>query len=103
MRRHTILIGVLALLIGISVPVVGARQGGGKARTLTRQALEDKIRGGWAGQMIGVSFGAPTEFKYNGKINEGQISWTPDMVSNSTRSRLPGTSSGTRMPAPGAC
>jgi hypothetical protein len=83
MRRHTILIGVLALLIGISVPVVWARQGGGKARTQTRQALEDKIRCGWAGQMIGVSFGAPTEFKSNGKINEGQIAWTPDMVSNS--------------------
>ena len=26
--------------------------------------LEDKIRGGWAGQMIGVSFGEPTEFRY---------------------------------------
>ena len=57
MRRHTIPIGVLALLVGIFVQVVGARQRGFKARTLTRQALEDKIRGGWAGQMIGVSFG----------------------------------------------
>ena len=27
--------------------------------------LRDKIEGGWAGQMIGVSFGAPTEFKFN--------------------------------------
>jgi len=83
MRRHTIPIGVLALLVGIFVQVVGARQRGFKARTLTRQALEDKIRGGWAGQMIGVSFGAPTEFRSNGKINEGEIRWMPDMVSNS--------------------
>jgi hypothetical protein len=45
-------------------------------------ALEDKIRGGWAGQMIGVSFGAPTEFRFNGRIIEGPIPWQPDWVSN---------------------
>ena len=42
-------------------------------RTLTRQVFEDKIRGGWAGQMIGVSFGAPTEFRSNAKIIEGDL------------------------------
>ena len=50
-------------------------------RRLTRAALEDKIRGGWAGQMIGVSFGAPTEFQSNGKLIEGALPWTPDRVS----------------------
>ena len=34
--------------------------------TLTTSQLRDKIRGGWAGQTIGVTFGGPTEFKYNG-------------------------------------
>jgi hypothetical protein len=53
-------------------------------RTISRSALHDKIAGGWAGQMIGVSFGAPTEFRSNGKINEGALpAWTPDRVSNS--------------------
>src|SRR5690606_15747677 len=28
--------------------------------------LKDKIKGGWAGQTIGVAFGGPTEFRYNG-------------------------------------
>ena len=28
--------------------------------------LRDKIRGGWAGQTIGVTFGGPYEFKYDG-------------------------------------
>src|SRR5437867_9529527 len=51
-------------------------------RHITLSVLEDKIRGGWAGQMIGVSYGAPTEFRSNGKINEGEIKWTPEMVSN---------------------
>jgi hypothetical protein len=44
--------------------------------------LEDKIRGGWAGQMIGVSFGAPTEFRYLGTIvpEEDLPKWRPEMV-----------------------
>ncbi|HNV03175.1 MAG TPA: ADP-ribosylglycohydrolase family protein [Vicinamibacterales bacterium] len=52
------------------------------ARTITRAALEDKIRGGWAGKMIGVSYGAPTEFRYNGRINEDEIDWSPERVAN---------------------
>jgi hypothetical protein len=82
-KRRTIVTGLIALLMGITVPVVRARDSSGKPRRLTRQALADKIRGGWAGQMIGVSFGAPTEFRSNGAINEGVISWKPEMVSNS--------------------
>ena len=44
--------------------------------------LEDKIRGGWAGQMIGVSFGEPTEFRYlDGIIPEDELpEWRPEMV-----------------------
>ncbi len=34
--------------------------------TLSKATLKDKIKGGWAGQTIGVTFGGATEFKYNG-------------------------------------
>jgi hypothetical protein len=37
-----------------------------KTITLTKNQLKDKIKGGWAGQTIGVTFGAPYEFQYNG-------------------------------------
>ena len=40
-------------------------------KTISLVDLRDKIEGGWAGQMIGVSFGAPTEFRYREKIIEG--------------------------------
>lgn len=33
---------------------------------LTKEELLDKIKGGWAGQAIGVTFGSVTEFKFNG-------------------------------------
>jgi hypothetical protein len=52
-------------------------------RTISKAELDDRVRGGWAGQMIGVSFGAPTEFKSNGKIIEGDLpTWKPDNVEN---------------------
>ncbi len=41
--------------------------------TFTKSALQDKIKGGWAGQTIGVTFGGPVEFRFNGTmINDYQ-------------------------------
>jgi len=36
--------------------------------TLSIEQLKDKIKGGWAGQTIGCTYGGPTEFKYRGAI-----------------------------------
>lgn len=35
---------------------------------ISKEKLHDKIKGGWAGQTIGVVYGAPVEFKYQGSI-----------------------------------
>ncbi len=45
-------------------------------------ALRDKIRGGWAGQMIGVSYGFSTEFAYRERIiPENELpTWQSEMV-----------------------
>src|SRR6187399_3018820 len=37
-----------------------------KSFTFTQQQLKDKIMGGWAGQTIGVTFGGPYEFRFQG-------------------------------------
>lgn len=34
--------------------------------TITKSELQDKIKGGWAGQVIGCTFGGPTEFRFKG-------------------------------------
>lgn len=77
---------VLGLLLATSLFTTRQGKSGEKAgdarRTLTLAELEDKVRGGWAGQMIGVSFGAPTEFRSNGKVIEGRLPWTPERVTN---------------------
>jgi len=35
---------------------------------ISKKALFDKIKGGWAGQTIGCTFGGPTEFKFKGSM-----------------------------------
>ena len=44
---------------------------------VSTEVLKDKIRGGWAGQTIGVTFGGPVEFQFQGTmINDYQpILW----------------------------
>jgi hypothetical protein len=52
-------------------------------RTISQETLKDKIAGGWAGKMIGVTYGAPTEFKAQGKTFEDSIKWVPSDVKGS--------------------
>lgn len=52
-------------------------------RTIPVEILKDKIAGGWAGKMIGVTYGAPTEFHALGKTFEDPIKWVPADVRGS--------------------
>ena len=56
---------VALVLFAVAVPALAAAQA---RATLTTEVLRDKIKGGWAGQTIGVTFGGPTEFRYNGTM-----------------------------------
>jgi len=53
------------------------------SRTISMEVLKDKIAGGWAGKMIGVTYGAPTEFRAQGKTYEDSIKWIPSDVKGS--------------------
>jgi hypothetical protein len=77
--RNAACLGLGAWAMAVALP---AAAGEAAPRKMSRAVLEDKVRGGWAGQMIGVAFGAPTEFRSNGKINEAELAWTPDMIGN---------------------
>jgi hypothetical protein len=74
--RHLVTFLSISLLAALAPPQAPA------PRSIARTVLEDKVRGGWAGKMIGVSYGAPTEFRSNGRIFEGEIAWSPERVSN---------------------
>jgi len=46
-------------------------------KSIGPETLKDKIAGGWAGKMVGVTYGAPTEFRAQGKIYSDSIRWKP--------------------------
>ena len=52
-------------------------------RAIKPEVLRDKIAGGWAGKMIGVTYGAPTEFRAQGKIFRDLITWKPSDIKGS--------------------
>lgn len=78
---------VIVFTCGIAgaIGALVARSSGDSRKAITLEDLLDKIEGGWAGQMIGVSYGAPTEFRYRGSIiPEAKLPrWTPEQVNNS--------------------
>src|SRR5690349_25125896 len=69
------------LLLGACITISMFAQ---KNITLTKQQLHNKIKGGWAGQTIGVTFGGPYEFRFNGTfIQDYQpLEWSKDNVKN---------------------
>ena len=56
-------------------------------RQISLAELEDKVAGGWAGQMIGVSYGGPTEFRHRESIiPEDELpEWDPATVADAIR------------------
>lgn len=52
-------------------------------RTIRPEVLKDKIAGGWAGKMAGVTYGAPTEFRAQGRTYEDPINWKPADIKGS--------------------
>jgi len=58
-------------------------------RTIKPEVLKDKIAGGWAGKMIGVTYGAPTEFRAQSRIYDDSIKWkTSDIKGSLTQDDL---------------
>lgn len=56
-----------------------------KTLRISTSSLKDKIKGGWAGQTIGVTYGAPVEFHFQGTmINDYQpLKWYDGLLKKS--------------------
>lgn len=72
-----------AFLTILTVFVAETAAIGAQFRELPLETYLDKVKGGWAGQMIGVAYGAPTEFRACGRIYDEDIpKWTPESIRN---------------------
>lgn len=69
---------VLVMLLGSCKCCKADKQ----VRRISVDEYVDKMKGGWVGQMIGVGWGAPSEFKSCSKIMPPEMvpQWKPDMV-----------------------
>jgi hypothetical protein len=57
----------------IAPPVATGTRAEGDAVELSLVELRDKIKGGWAGQVIGCTYGGPTEFRFNGTMIHDRV------------------------------
>jgi hypothetical protein len=53
-------------------------------RQLPRSVYKDKVAGGWLGQMIGVAWGGPTEFRWRAQVipADQMPDWQPGMINS---------------------
>jgi hypothetical protein len=61
-------IRIIVILFFIFGCEQGRQKQSGIKNSLTKLELIDKIKGGWAGQVIGCTFGGPTEFSFKGTM-----------------------------------
>ena len=73
----------IILILSVLAITSCARKKADDTRTISNEILKDKIAGGWAGKIIGVTYGAPTEFRAQGKTYEDSIKWIPAHVNGS--------------------
>ncbi len=67
----------------IFLAVFSCKKSPEKFQTIKPEVLKDKIAGGWAGKMIGVTYGAPTEFRAQNQTFEDSIKWKPSNIKGS--------------------
>ena len=72
-----------AILLTAAFVLAGA-DGSATEITMTMEEFRDRMKGAWLGQSIGVAYGAPTEFKYNGTLvpDDKMPVWSPERINN---------------------
>jgi ADP-ribosylglycohydrolase len=78
-----LMLTVLSIVVLVGCNAVSVQEQSSTAsRSISASEYRDKMKGGWVGQMAGVGWGAPTEFKWLGEIipAEDMPLWKPEMV-----------------------
>ena len=77
-RRICVFGMILVLLVAIHCRF----EASSRFLNISRETLKDKIKGGWAGQVIGCTFGGPTEFRFQSTFipDSMPIRWNGDRI-----------------------
>ena len=78
-KRTCFLLMMVSLFVASHVQTQAAEY-----RKLSVKDYRDKTKAGWIGQIAGVSWGAPTEFRWQDKVipENDMPKWTPNMINN---------------------
>lgn len=90
--RKSVSILVLIILGACSQNTKSDQVENKESYNLSKETLKDKIKGAWAAQTIGVTFGAPIEFQYNSTMvqDNQKILWSDSSLASEFK-RKPGT------------
>lgn len=82
MKRRSLFPVTMCLLIAACGSTDKVKGPAALRTEMSRAELLDKIKGGWAGQVIGCTFGGPTEFRYQGAMIQDYqtIPWDDSLV-----------------------
>ena len=82
MKKYVLLSLIIGLLFTGCKEKPQTRTGKVAVAKISLSTLNDKIRGGWAGQTIGCTYGGPTEFKFRGSMIQDYqpIPWYDDYI-----------------------
>ena len=64
---------VCLVVFGSLVTLFSGRVSGEESRRLPVAEYRDRMAAGWIGQVVGVGWGAPTEFRFKGEIDMGLL------------------------------
>jgi len=80
---------IVWLFFGILPILLSCRQAQEKTYTISMETLKDKIKGAWAAQTIGVTFGIPVEFQYNSTMIQDyqKIEWNGNLLKETYENR----------------
>jgi hypothetical protein len=97
MKKLTLIIFFSSLLFGIACKEKAndsepSSMEVGQEKVMSRAVFQDKLKGAWVAQTVGVTFGLPAEFKYNSTMIQDyqKLNWGEKSLENEFRER-PGT------------
>jgi hypothetical protein len=76
--------GICVVGVGLSMLCFAGSGRAAEARRLPVKVYRDKMKAGWIGQIAGVAWGAPTEFRYRDRImpESAMPRWQPRMIND---------------------
>jgi hypothetical protein len=82
MKKQIRVSSAILVILAMTIICVSCSDNKVQYRRLPVKVYRDKMKAGWVGQIAGVCWGAPTEFRWNDRIipEADMPVWKPEMI-----------------------